>query len=201
MDPETRHFYQTRAEEWAAALPHAVAPRLDRFLDLLPPGARILELGCGDGRDAAHMAARGFAVDATDGVESMVALASQRLASQGLSGPARLMQFAELEAVDEYDAVWAYAALLHVPVADLPGSIARVYRALKPGGWHFASFKGGEGGHRDPFGRFYSYLPLADLQAAYATQGWESCQIESEIGGSYGAGPTPWHFLTARKPA
>jgi SAM-dependent methyltransferase len=196
MDPQTRHFYATRAEEWAAALPHTVAPRLDPFLDLLPAGARILDLGCGDGRDAAHMEARGFAVDATDGVESMVTLTSQRLAR-----PARLMRFDELEASVEYDAVWAYAALLHVPLAELPGIIARVHRALKPGGWHFASFKGGDGGHRDPFGRFYSYLPRPDLESAYsAACDWSHCHFETEMGGSYGAGPTPWHFVTARKP-
>jgi SAM-dependent methyltransferase len=197
MDPQTRHFYATHAEEWAAALPHTVAPRLDPFLDLLPAGARILDLGCGDGRDAAHMEARGFAVDATDGVESMVALASRRLAR-----PARLMRFEELEALGEYDAVWAYASLLHVPLDDLPDIIARVHRALKPCGWHFASFKGGDGGHRDPFGRFYSYLPRPDLKSAYDAAGdWSHCHFETEMGGSYGAGPTPWHFVTARKPA
>ena len=63
MDQQTAEFYRTRAEEWTAAAKWEWNQWLDPFLDLLPPGARILELGCGDGRDAARMIARGFAVD------------------------------------------------------------------------------------------------------------------------------------------
>ena len=197
MDEKTAQFYQTRAEEWAAALPHDTAPGLDAFLDRLPPGARILEFGCGDGRDAAAMEARGFEVDAIDGTPRMVEISSARL-----SRPARLMRFDELDACEEYDAVWAYASLLHVPADELPGVLARVHRALKRGGWHFASLKGGRGGDRDPFGRFYSYIPEADLRRAYERAAdWDSFELATRMGGSYGAGPTPWHYVTARKQA
>lgn len=197
MDRETQKFYTTRAEEWAAALPFETNPGIDAFLDRLAPGARILELGCGDGRDAAHMIGRGFDVDATDGIATMVELANRRE-----SVTARQMLFEELDAEAEYDAVIAFASLLHVPAAELSATLARVYRALRPGGWHYASYKGGEGGGRDPHGRFYSYIPADDLRAAYEIGlAWQFFDLQTRMGGSYGAGPTPWHEVTARKPS
>ena len=196
VDPATAEFYTTRAEEWAARLPQPYCADLPAFLALLPAGARILELGCGDGRDAAFMEAAGFAVDATDGVARMVELASARL-----QRPARLLEFAQLDADGEYDAVWAYASLLHADQAELPGILARVYRALRPGGWHYAAFKGGDGPRRDIFGRYYSFIPRAELEAVYATAGpWQGWHVETRMGSGFDGQPTPWHHLMARKP-
>ena len=195
MDQQTAEFYQARAEEWAAAAKWEWNEWLDPFLDLLPPGARILELGCGDGRDAARMIARGFAVDASDGSERMAKLASRRL---GYDVPVR--RFDQLDADCAYDATYASASLLHVPLAELPAILTRIHRALKPGGRHFASYKGGDGGHRDEHGRFYSYVPLADLEAAYRTAGdWTELDIVTRDGTSFGGAPTPWHSVTARR--
>lgn len=195
MDQQTAEFYTTRAEEWAAAAPWEWNKWLDPFLDRLPPGARILELGCGDGRDAARMIERGFAVDASDGSARMAELAGRRL---GYDVP--VMRFDELDADGVYDAAYASASLLHVPLADLTAILTRIHRALKPGGRHFASYKGGDGGHRDEHGRFYSYLPLADLEAAYrdAAQ-WSELDFETADGTSFGGAPTPWHSVLACK--
>lgn len=41
------------------------------FLSLLPEGARILDFGCGSGRDALKFLKRGYQVEATDGSEEM----------------------------------------------------------------------------------------------------------------------------------
>jgi SAM-dependent methyltransferase len=200
MDRETADFYRTRAEEWAAAAPGEWNRALDPFLDRLAPGARILELGCGDGRDAARMIARGFTVEPSDGVAEMAALASRRI---GREVP--VMHFGELTAESTFDAVWANAALLHVPLAELPGVLGRIHRALVPGGWHGASYKGGTGGNRDEYGRFYSYLSLAEIETAYRAAGeWAELSFETGEGGSFGrsftGAPTIWHGITARKP-
>jgi SAM-dependent methyltransferase len=196
MDGETLHFYEHRAAEWAAALPFDHSPRLDPFLDQLSAGATILEMGCGDGRDAAHMIARGFEVHPSDGSPAMARLASERL---GREVP--VMDFAELAAAEVYDAVWCQATLLHVVEKELPGVLARVHRALRPGGWHWASFKDGTGGGRDKFGRFFSYIPADRLEAAYRQAGpWTELAIGTQReGSSFGGGPTVWHDVSARK--
>jgi SAM-dependent methyltransferase len=196
MDRETLDFYERRGREWAAALPHAVqSPELDSFLDLLPPGARILELGCGDGRDAERMIARGFDACPSDGSPHMARLASERL---GRDVP--VLRFAELDEIEAFDAVWCQATLLHLPEAELPAIIARIHRALCPGGLHWASFKGGQGGARDPHGRFFSYLPAGRVEAAYrAAAPWAEFSISTHDGFSFGHVPTPWHNILARK--
>ena len=195
MDRGTRDFYHSRTAEWAAHLPYDYSPRLDPFLDRLAPGARILEMGCGDGREAARMIARGFAVDVSDGTPAMAKLASERLGFE-----VQVMDFADLEAIEAYDAVWCQASLLHVAEGDLPGVLARIHRALVPGGWHWATYKDGTGGGRDDVGRFFSYIPAPRLEAAYrAAAAWSELALETAQGESYFRGPTMWHAVLARK--
>jgi len=197
MDRRTLDFYQNHSAEWIAALPEdgARRKRLGAFLALLPAGSRILELGCGDGRDAQAMLAQGFQVDASDGSPEMARIASERLGR-----PVPVMDFAELAADGIYDGVWCHASLLHVEERDLPAILNRIHRALKPGGWHFANFKGGTGGHRDDFGRFYSYLPADRLENAYRGSGvWARFHLQSNTGGSFGGVPTLWHEVLVRK--
>jgi SAM-dependent methyltransferase len=195
MDRATLDFYEQRAAEWAAHLPHDHSPRLDPFLDRLPPGASILEMGCGDGRDAAWMSARGFDVHPSDGTPAMARLASERL---GREVP--VMDFADLDAVGAFDAVWCQASLLHLAEAELAPVLTRIHRALKPGGWHWASYKDGTGGGRDEAGRFFSYVPVDRLEAAYHSAGdWSELTIATRQGESFFRGPTMWHEVLARK--
>jgi len=195
MDNKTFEFYSTRGAEWAEHLRNGWRPQLDSFLDRLATGARILELGCGDGRDAARMIERGFNVHPTDGVPEMARMASERLGRE-----VDVLPFDRLEAQEAYDAVWAHASLLHVEQAELPGILKRVHRALRPGGWHFANYKGGTGGHRDKFGRYYNYMSEAGLRDAYeAAATWSSFEIEASEGGGFDGVRLTWLAVTVRR--
>ncbi len=79
FDSATLDFYASEAPVYAASGPNGIARHLPAFLKRLKPGAQILELGCGGGRDAEHMIAQGFDVDATDGAAEIAAQAAQRL--------------------------------------------------------------------------------------------------------------------------
>lgn len=114
-DDQTLQFYADTAPTYVASGPGGASRNLPGFLPLLPAGARILELGCGGGRDAAAMLAAGHDVDPTDGTPAIA-----RQAEAFLGRPVRVMRFDELDAVAAYDAVWANASLLHVPRPDLP---------------------------------------------------------------------------------
>jgi SAM-dependent methyltransferase len=194
-DPATLDFYAAEAPVYAVSGPNGIARHLPEFLDRLQPGARILELGCGGGRDALHMIERGFDVDATDGTSEITAQAEARLGRA-----VRVMRFDELNSIAEYDAVIATASLLHVPRAGLPAIVQQIWKALKPGGWHIASYKGGGVEGRDRFGRYFNYFDAAELHAAYGGAGdWSDAEIRTGVGGGYDGKQGPWHSIKVRK--
>jgi len=192
-DPETIAFYQSRAAHWVFHSGEAHSHQLDTFLDRLPPGAAVLELGCGGGRDAARMRARGFAVDATDAVPALVARANQAF---GIG--ARVMAFHELEAEAAYAGVWAHASLLHAPRAALPDVLARIRRALVPGGRHFASYKLGEAEGRDLFGRLHNFPRAEWLLSAYRSAGFVIESHDIYAGKASDGTMRDWIDLTVR---
>lgn len=195
MDDKTQDFYRERGADWAAHLPHEWSPQLDPFLDRLNPGARILELGCGDGRDAARMIERGFNIHPSDGVHEMARMASERL-----NRKVTVLPFDQLAEDQAYDAVWAHASLLHVARDALPDVLRRVYRALRLGGFHFANFKGGEAGARDKFGRYYNYLSNEGLHKAYERAGhWTLLEFASAEGGSFDGQRLIWHDVISQR--
>ena len=195
-DDATLEFYAHNAPVYTASGAGGVSRHLHKFLDLLPEGAKILDLGCGGGRDSEAMLRQGFDVTPTDGVKEVAAKAEQRL---GVA--VRVMRFNELDYVEEFDAVWANASLLHVPRLALPAILAAVRAALKPGGLHFASYKAGGIEGRDRFGRYFNYLSLEQMADIYRQSGsWNIIEITDYIGGGYEGGEGPWVAMTASKP-
>lgn len=194
-DPATLAFYEAQAPRYTLSFGQAPSRHLDGFLDRLQPGARILELGCGGGRDAAHMIARGFAVDATDGSAAMVRKANERFDLD-----AREMRFDQLDADDVYDAIWAHACLLHVARRDLPAILGAVLRALRPEGLHYASYKLGDGEGRDRLGRLHSFPDEDWLIEVYREAGFGVEQVERFRGEGADGTVRDWLALTFRRP-
>lgn len=192
-DPATIAFYQEHAPHYTLNYGQAPSRHLDGFLDRLCVGARILELGCGGGRDSARMIERGFDVDATDGVEAMVHKANERFAVG-----ARLLRFGDLDAEAEYDAIWAHACLLHVPRTELPALLHAVRRALCPGGWHFASYKLGVEEGRDLLGRLHNFPDPAWLHRIYRTAGFTLVENEIYAGKAADGTQRDWCALTVQ---
>lgn len=187
-------FYQANAPRYTLSFAQGHSRHLDGFLDRLSARAGILELGCGGGRDAARMVERGFAVDATDGAAAMVAKARER---HGIA--ARAMRFDELTAEAAYDAVWAHACLLHVPRSALPDVLSAIDRALRPGGWHYASFKLGSCEARDQLGRWHNLPDPEWLDRAYAAAGFEPVHRTHFAAKGADGVLRNWYALTVRK--
>ncbi len=120
------------------------------FTDLLPQGAKILDFGCGSGRDTVYFLSQGYDVDAIDGSAELC-----RLASEAAGIPVRQMYFQDLDIENEYDGIWACASILHVPKKELPQIFLKMQQALKKDGVIYTSFKYGDGeGIRN--GRYFS---------------------------------------------
>ncbi|WKA25709.1 class I SAM-dependent methyltransferase [Bradyrhizobium roseum] len=196
MDEATLQFYRGNATAYAGREITSRKARLAAFLALLPPGGHILELGCGAGGDTAEILAQGFDVRATDGSPEMAAVASKRLGRH-----VETLLFHELAEVEAYDGVWANACLLHVPRDQLPHVLSLIWRALKPGGAFFASYKEGEADGRDALDRYYNYPSPDWLRGTYAEAGhWDSLSMERGEVKGFDDQIAAMLFVVARKP-
>lgn len=137
---ETLKYYDDNAEEFVRNTINVNFSEIqEKFIKLLPDGGKILDFGCGSGRDASYFYKRGFLVDAVDGSAELCKLAGRY---SGIN--VRQMLFSELNAVEEYDGIWACSSILHLPIAELKEVMIKILCALKNYGWFYASFKYGE---------------------------------------------------------
>ena len=151
MSDKTLQYYNVNAESFAANTVAVDFSQIQQeFLSTLPPGANILDFGCGSGRDTKYFLEQGYKVDAIDGSSELCKLAS---AHTGIK--VRQMLFQELHAKEKYDGIWACASILHVAKNELPDILQRMHNALKPDGIIYVSFKYGDfEGERS--GRYFS---------------------------------------------
>ncbi|NQZ09036.1 MAG: NUDIX domain-containing protein [Algicola sp.] len=157
----TSNYYLNNAKSYAAesqgfAVDNIHAP----FINKLQPGAHILDLGCGSGRDSKAFIDAGFKITAIDNCEPLA-----KLAAQHIGQAVHQLSFLELDFDREFDGIWACASLLHCPKSQMPHVLARVMKALKPGGIAFVSFKWGDLETTDDKGRFFNNYTKTSLQA------------------------------------
>lgn len=110
----------------------------DKFIKSLS-GKKILDFGCGSGRDTKYFIEAGFDVDAIDGSEELCKSAS---AYTGID--VKQMLFQELDAVEQYDGIWACSSILHLSKDELKSVFEKMVRALYSNGVIYTSFKYGE---------------------------------------------------------
>ena len=120
------------------------------FLEYVPAGGYVMDLGCGAGGASEYFTRMGYRVLAADGCRELSEHTRDRAGCE-----VRCMRFDELVYTDEFDGIWACASMLHVPKDELPGILRLIRRALKKGGAFYASFKYGET-ERQKNGRFFS---------------------------------------------
>jgi 2-polyprenyl-3-methyl-5-hydroxy-6-metoxy-1,4-benzoquinol methylase len=159
-------FYEQNAEDFFRRSVEAdMAHGWQAFTALLPPGGRVLDAGCGSGRDARAFSGMGFEVTA---MEASPRLAELARAHTGL--PVQVMTFDQAPWRAEFDGVWACASLLHVPRAELASAVGRLRDALRPRGVLWMSFKYGTT-ERQVAGRHFTDLDEAGAAALVAEIG------------------------------
>lgn len=160
----TLNYYQNNAQNFFDGTVNVDMSALyETFTFHLPQGAKILDAGCGSGRDAKAFHEMGYQVEAFDASSEMVALAIQH---SGLS--VQQMTFADVDAKEKYDGIWCCASLLHVPAQELPTVMQNLTYALKPDGIWYVSFKYGDG-ERKKDGRKFTDMNEASFQALLET--------------------------------
>lgn len=160
-------WYDTHSDDFEiATLNLGTPPLLVEFAGRLRPRARVLDAGCGAGRDTRWLLDRGFSVDAFDISREMVL--ATRANTCGRVQP-RHLDFREYrDPPESWDGIWALASLLHMPRADLRACLPRICRSLTEAGILAFSVKLGKGARMDGLGRpmtFYDPEEITEITA------------------------------------
>jgi SAM-dependent methyltransferase len=136
--------YERHAEAYLdTTLEHAMDEAYAAFEQALPqpPPARLLDFGCGVGRDLRHFCQAGHKAVGLDGSRRCARIARK------LSGcPVWVQDFAALSLPQaRFDGVFANASLFHLPSALLPKVLGDLARTLRPHGVLFTNNPRGEG--------------------------------------------------------
>ena len=108
------------------------------FLRYIPYGGKILDFGCGSGRDTLYFKDLGYEVDSIDGSEKLCEIARRYTNSD-----VKCMDFSELDSKEEYDGVWACSSILHVKREELIDILKKIRTFLKTNGYFYTSFVDG----------------------------------------------------------
>ena len=111
----------------------------EQFLKYVKPGGRILDLGCGSGRDSRAFLERGYEVVAVDGSRELAKIAGAYIGQEVI-----VADFREFEPEGTFDGIWACASLLHLPKGEIAAVMRQMAAHLAEGGCFYASFKYGE---------------------------------------------------------
>jgi phage repressor protein C with HTH and peptisase S24 domain/SAM-dependent methyltransferase len=216
MDAATVKVYDRHAADFASRYAQADVTALHRLLlRYLVPGSRVLEIGCGSGRDAAFLAGNGFAVTATDPSPAM--LAAARAAVPGLALAARSGQHyppairfvqaafplpaGEASPGEGFDAVTALAVAMHIPDLELFEFAFQVRGLLRAGGTFILSASTGRPGldatGRDPQGRLFRERPADELRLLFERLGFRFVAQHDTTDG-LGREPIRWFTLVLR---
>lgn len=191
----TLTYYNQNAQSFTAATVSVdFTATQTRFTAHLPEGSSILDFGCGSGRDTKYFLAQSFQVEAIDGSEELC-----KLASEYTGIPVKHMLFQELDAVEQYDGIWACSSILHLPLEELSSVLEKMARALKDHGIIYTSFKYGNfSGERN--GRYFTDMTetsfatlIADITALETEEQWITSDVRP------GRGEEKWLNIILRK--
>lgn len=157
----TLQYYEEHAEEFASNTIDADMENVRfRFMAHLPMGARILDFGCGTGRDTKAFLDLAYEVSALDGSEALC-----RIASEHTGIRVRCMDFRDYTPAkgEVYEGIWACASLLHLKKSELIPVLRELGKALQYGGILYISFKHGSfEGERN--GRYFTDFTLEEVR-------------------------------------
>jgi SAM-dependent methyltransferase len=165
------HYEQGAEQFWLGTRDHDVSQNIDALLGEIEghPPFRILDFGCGPGRDLRSFASRGHVPTGLDGAARFVRMAREYAGVDVLE-----QDFLALGLpAAEFDGVFANASLFHVPARELPRVLRELRACLRPRGVLFASNPRGSNEEGFSRGRYGAYHDLERWQSYVSAAGFD----------------------------
>ncbi|NYT84917.1 class I SAM-dependent methyltransferase [Pollutimonas harenae] len=164
------HYRQSAESFRMGTMDHDVSQNIDAFLGTIQGNApyRVLDFGCGPGRDLLTFTNLGHIAVGLDGTDAFVTMARAHSGCE-----VWLQDFFELNLPDaSFDGVFANASLFHVPSLILPKVLQQLHATLKPGGVLFSSNPRGQNQEGWNAGRYGVYHDIDAWRAVVTAAGF-----------------------------
>jgi len=154
LDDSTLKYYSNNADTFIQkTIDVDLSEEHSRFLiNLDHLHGRILDAGCGSGRDLMAFKKHGFEAIGIDACDDLVTSARMKSGCQVLN-----MSFTDMWWEDEFIGIWSFNSLLHIPHNQLVPTVKHMRKALKKGGiWYMSFFLGDPQSRRCDKGRLFT---------------------------------------------
>jgi len=152
----------------------------NHLVSLLPPGASILDIGCGAGHKMFYLLNRGFNVMGADFSEEMIKIAKREV----LGAEFKILDLYNIDSIEKtFDCIFAQAVFLHIPKKDIAEILERSKKVLKRDGLFYVAVKELRSGSPDEkvetendygyeYKRFFSYFTVEEIQGYFEKTGF-----------------------------
>lgn len=165
----TKESYQATANEYTQNVVNlAPTGSIERFINFLPPNAKIIDIGCGSGRDAKIFHSKGLHVLGIDFCPNLIGIAK-------IHAPSVEFQLMDVEEMNfpasSFDGAWAACSLAHISKITFPEVLKKIHSILRENGYFYLTLKKGSGEVLENDGRydgnvkkFWSYYEEQELK-------------------------------------
>jgi 2-polyprenyl-3-methyl-5-hydroxy-6-metoxy-1,4-benzoquinol methylase len=176
----------------------------DAFIQSLPQGAHVLDVGCATGLKSKYLIEHGFQVHGIDIADTFIEIAKREVPE----GSFQELSMMDLDSLtDTFDGVFAQASLLHIPKKDAGEAVQKMARRLVSQGILYIAVKESKEGLPDEgilkeqsygfeYERFFSYFTMKELESYLAAAG---IAVVSEFRNPSPSGKTVWLQIIGRK--
>jgi len=194
VTPRTPDWYSTHAASFCErTFAIDMEATRQRFLQHVPAGGRMLDVGCGSGRDSLRFHALGYEVDARD---RSPAIAEEARRRTGLA--VRVEDVLEMQDDAAFDGIWASAMLIHLGEPEFREAVRRLVRALRPGGALYISLKQDEHPSAGD-GRVFRFWTMDEALTAIFDGRAPLERVEEWVSADEGARGTRWVNVVGRR--